>query len=82
MIFGRKPLLTLGLGGNIMFTLFETPAWFAGFDLALDTIAFLVTLIISSYSFKLFRLSKESKFGYFSLAFSLKNFSLKPSATK
>lgn len=53
-----------------MFTLFETPTWFAGFDLALDTIALLITLIISSYSYKLFKLSKNHKFGYFGLAFS------------
>jgi hypothetical protein len=54
-----------------MFTLFETPAWFAGYDLLLDAIAFFITLIISSYSFKLFRLNSERKFGYFSLAFAL-----------
>ena len=54
-----------------MFTLFEIPTWFAGFDLALDTIAFLITLVISSYSFKLFKLNENRKFGYFSLAFAL-----------
>ncbi len=54
-----------------MFTLFETPAWFAGFDLALDAVAFLITLVISSYSFRLFRLSQNRKYGYFSLAFAL-----------
>ncbi|MAG60391.1 hypothetical protein CL619_01260 [archaeon] len=54
-----------------MFTLFETPTWFAGFDLVLDTIALIITLIISSYSYKLFKLSSNRKFGYFSLAFAL-----------
>lgn len=54
-----------------MFTLFETPAWFAGFDLALDTIAFLITLIISAYSYKLYKLCKNNKFGYFGFAFAL-----------
>ena len=59
-----------------MFTLFETPVWFAGFDLALDTVAFLIALVISSYSFKLFRLSSNRKFGYFSLAFGLMSIGL------
>ncbi len=54
-----------------MFTLFETPVWFAGFDLILDSIALIITLIISSYSYKLFKLSDDSKFAYFSLAFAL-----------
>ena len=54
-----------------MFTLFETPNWFAGFDLVLDTIALLVTILISSYGYKLFKISDDKKFAYFSLAFAL-----------
>ena len=54
-----------------MFTLFETPVWFAGFDLVLDVIALLITLVISSYSYKLFKLSEDRKFAYFGLAFAL-----------
>ena len=54
-----------------MFTLFETPAWFAGFDLALDAIAFLITILITSFSYRMYKLSDSRKYGYFSLAFAL-----------
>ena len=54
-----------------MFTLFQTPQWFAGFDLLFDTITLLIALLITAYSYKLYKLSDENKFFYFSVAFAL-----------
>ena len=53
------------------FSLFATPTWFNGVDLLFDTISLIVAFLIAGYSWKIYRLSKENKFGYFSFAFIL-----------
>ncbi len=54
-----------------MYRLFYTPIWFNGWDLMFEAVGLVISLLISAYSFRLYRLSKENKFGYFSLAFIL-----------
>ncbi len=54
-----------------MFRLFFTPGWFSGYDLLFDGIALIIALLIAGYSWKIYRLHKENKFAYFSLAFIL-----------
>ena len=52
-----------------MFRLFFTPGWFNGVDILFDAVSILVALSICLYSFRLYSISRENKFGYFSLAF-------------
>ena len=52
-----------------MYQLFYTPSWFNGFDLAFELIGLVITLLIAGYSWKVYQLSKENRFAYFSLAF-------------
>ncbi len=59
-----------------MVQLFPTPQWFQGFDLAFEAIIFLVALVIAGYSWRVYQLSKERRFQFFSLAFLLISFSL------
>ncbi len=54
-----------------MYRLFFTPAWFNGWDLVFEGIGLIVALLIAGYSWKVYRMSSEKKFGYFSLAFGL-----------
>lgn len=54
-----------------MFQLFFTPEWFSGWDLVFDGIGLIVALLIAGYSWKVYRLSRENKYGYFSFAFIL-----------
>lgn len=51
-----------------MFRLFFTPGWFNGVDLLFEVISLIVAFSISLYSYRLYRVSKENKFVYFSLA--------------
>ena len=53
-----------------MLTLFQTPGWFSGIDLVFDAIALVIALLIAGYSWKVYKLSSENKFAYFSIAFS------------
>ncbi len=54
-----------------MFQLFFTPTWFNGFDLVFDVIGLVIALLISAYSWRVYRISQENKFAYFSFAFIL-----------
>ena len=54
-----------------MFRLFLTPGWFNGWDIVVEGISLLVALLIAAYSWKVYRLNKENRFAYFSLAFVL-----------
>lgn len=59
-----------------MFRLFFTPGWFNGYDLLFDSIGLVVALLIAGYSWRIYRLNKENRFMYFSLAFLLVSLSL------
>ncbi len=59
-----------------MFRLFSTPVWFNGIDIIFDLMGLVVALLIAGYSWRMFRVSKENKYAYFSLAFILIMFSL------
>ncbi len=59
-----------------MFRLFFTPGWFNGYDLLFEGISLVVALLIAAYSWKVYRLNRENKFAYFSLAFLLVSVSL------
>ncbi len=54
-----------------MFRLFFTPVWFNGWDIVFNIVSIVVALFIAGYSYKMFKVNKENKFGYFSLAFLL-----------
>ena len=54
--------------------LFFTLGWFSGWDVAFDLVSLLVALLIAAYSWKMYRLSDENRFGYFSFAFLLISF--------
>ena len=59
-----------------MFRLFFTPGWFNGYDMLFEVIALAVALLIAGYSWRVYRINKENKFAYFSLAFMLVSLSL------
>jgi hypothetical protein len=52
-----------------MYRLFSTPVWFNGVDIIVEVISMLIALIIAGYSWRIYRMNKENKFSYFSLAF-------------
>ena len=54
-----------------MFSLFSTPGWFNGIDLVFDSITLLIAISIAAYSWKIYKLSDDNKFAYFSFSFSL-----------
>ncbi len=54
-----------------MFRLFSTPTWFNGWDIVIEAIILVIAMLIAAYSWRLYRLNKENKFAYFSLAFVL-----------
>ncbi len=54
-----------------MYRLFSTPVWFNGWDIIFDTVSLIVAILIAAYSWRVYRLRKENKFAYFSLAFVL-----------
>ncbi|MBI2103160.1 hypothetical protein HYT55_04930 [Candidatus Woesearchaeota archaeon] len=54
-----------------MFRLFYTPDWFNGLDLVFDTISLLVALLIAAYSWRVYKVHRENKYGYFSFSFVL-----------
>lgn len=60
----------------IMVQLFPTPDWFQGFDLVFEAIIFLIALVIAGYSWRVYILSQERRYQYFSLAFLLVSLSL------
>jgi len=54
-----------------VFRLFNTPTWFHGWDIVIESISIIVALLIALYSWRIYKLHKENKFGYFSFAFVL-----------
>jgi len=54
-----------------MFRLFFTPGWFNGWDLVFDALTLIIALFIAGYSWRIFRISKENKYGFFAFAFIL-----------
>ncbi|MBT3297380.1 hypothetical protein HN385_00490 [archaeon] len=54
-----------------MFSLFNTPTWFNGIDLIFALVTLVISLFIARYSWKVYRLTSENKFKYFSIAFGL-----------
>lgn len=59
-----------------MFRLFFTPGWFNGYDLLFNSISLIVALLIAAYSWRVYKLNRENRFMYFSLAFLLVSLSL------
>jgi hypothetical protein len=57
-----------------MFSLFNTPSWFNDYDLVFNVITFLITFLVTAYSYKIYKISKERKYAYFSLSFLLISF--------
>lgn len=54
-----------------MLQLFSTPQWFQGWDVIFDFVGLLAALLIAGYSWRVYKINKENKFAYFSLAFIL-----------
>lgn len=54
-----------------MYQLFFTPSWFNGYDLLFEGISLIVAFLIAGYSWKLYKVSHENRYGYFSFAFIL-----------
>lgn len=54
-----------------MYQLFFTPEWFNGLDLLFDGIGLIIAMLISGYSWKIYKMSSENRYAYFSLAFIL-----------
>jgi hypothetical protein len=59
-----------------MYQLFFTPSWFNGYDLIFEGISLIVALLIAGYSWKIYSMSRENRYAYFSLAFILIGLSL------
>jgi len=59
-----------------MYQLFFTPSWFNGYDLIFEGISLIVAFLIAAYSWKIYSMSKENRYAYFSLAFVLIGISL------
>ncbi len=53
-----------------------SPSWFYGYDAVIDIISVIVPLLIAFYSYRLYRLTEETKYRYFALAFILISLSL------
>lgn len=51
-----------------MFRPYYTPVWFNGWDIVFEGIIVLIALLIAAYSWKAYKLNKENRFAYFSLA--------------
>ncbi len=52
-----------------MANVFLVPGWFYGYDILLEFIFAIVTLVVSYFSYKIYRLTDENKLKLFSLAF-------------
>ncbi len=50
--------------------------WFNGWDILFEAVSLIVALLIAAYSLRMYSLSKENRYGYFSLAFLLVALSL------
>ncbi|PIN75936.1 hypothetical protein COV17_03365 [Candidatus Woesearchaeota archaeon CG10_big_fil_rev_8_21_14_0_10_36_11] len=54
-----------------MFRLFFTPEWFNGWDIVFNVVSLLIAFLIAGYSWRIYRINKDTKYAYFSLAFIL-----------
>ena len=54
-----------------MYQPFYIPTWFQGWDILFDGIGLIIALLIAGYSWRVYKISSENKFSYFSLAFVL-----------
>ncbi len=54
-----------------MYRLFYTPVWFNGWDILFEAVGLVVALLIAGFSLRIYLLSRENRFAYFSLAFAL-----------
>ena len=54
-----------------MFRLFNTPVWFNGWDIIIESVSIIVALLIALYSWRIYKLHKENRYAYFSFAFVL-----------
>ncbi len=54
-----------------MGSLFLIPQWFFGYDVALELLFAVVTLLVSFYAFKIYKLSMDNNLKFFSLSFFL-----------
>ncbi|MBU0459298.1 MAG: hypothetical protein KJ597_00360 [Nanoarchaeota archaeon] len=54
-----------------MYRLFFTPTWFNGWDIIFEAIILIVALMISTYSYRIYRLNRENKYLYFAFSFIL-----------
>jgi D-alanyl-lipoteichoic acid acyltransferase DltB (MBOAT superfamily) len=54
----------------------NSPQWFAGIDSAFELISLIVAFIVAAYGYKIYKLSKEKKYLYFSSSFFLVALSL------
>ncbi|MBT4936031.1 hypothetical protein HOL21_00110 [Candidatus Woesearchaeota archaeon] len=54
-----------------MFRLFFTPEWFNGWDIVFNVVSLLIAFLIAGYSWRIYRVNKDTKYAYFSLAFIL-----------
>jgi len=52
-----------------MFRLFFTPEWFQGWDLGFQAVSLVIGILIALYSWKMYKVTGENKFAYFSGAF-------------
>ncbi len=54
-----------------MFNLFATPDWFNHLDIIFTAVTLLISLLISAYGWKIYKLSSDRRFAYFSFSFLL-----------
>ncbi len=54
-----------------MVNVFVVPQWFFGYDVALELLFSIITLLVALYGFKLYKLCNEKQFKYFGFAFLL-----------
>lgn len=54
-----------------MYQLYFTPGWFNGWDILIETVSLIVALLIAAYSLRMYSISQENRYGYFSFAFLL-----------
>ncbi|MEM4755509.1 MAG: hypothetical protein QW594_00030 [Candidatus Woesearchaeota archaeon] len=54
-----------------MIKILYSPPWFFNYDIVFDFLSALVTFIIAHYAYKIYKISKEQRYKYFSLSFIL-----------
>ena len=54
-----------------MFNLFATPNWFNSLDIVFTAVTLVISFLITAYSWRVFKLSSDRRFAYFSFSFLL-----------